>query len=107
MPSAKSKGKKATSGHSKMKDVVAMQPVPPLSYGRLKIKPGDTLWEIDHGRVIWQSNASKKQRAGTLTLCKCVGYDWSCTTGPGGDTTCKQVCVEWECEELPAVFVRR
>lgn len=73
-----------------------------LRCGRTKPKPGDRLWEIDPGQVLWDSKVPGKMEApGRLFICKCTRWEWQCIE-VGDATYCKQVCTGWDCTELPA-----
>jgi len=70
-----------------------------LASGRARLKPGDSVLEINPGEVLWHSQARRR-----LLLCRCVDWEWECETLDDGTTLCKQVCIAWSCKETPPKF---
>jgi len=66
-----------------------------LKCGRQKFGPGDTAWELDHDQVLWQT------AGGSLFLCTCVEWKWSCDN-IAGSTYCYKECVNFKCKPVPA-----
>jgi hypothetical protein len=69
-------------------------------------KPGTTVHYIDPGTVVVVSRRAGGGAGGagglgaTIDVCKCVKTEFKCTT-TNGHTTCKEQCVEWDCQEIP------
>ncbi len=40
----------------------------------------------------------------TITVCKCTKTRYECSRGESGNTICKEVCTEWDCQEIKAAL---
>lgn len=67
-----------------------------LKYGRKVPAPGDKVFELGNGDVVWISERR-------LFLCKCIEWGWECTT-IDNVTYCWKVCKRMKCEE-PTIYV--
>ena len=67
----------------------------------------ETIIEINPGIVLGIIDPSDGDPSGgvadrRLRVCRCVKSDWQCDKDPNGDTWCREICISWECEEIPA-----
>jgi hypothetical protein len=65
-----------------------------IAVKRGELGKGDQFVEFDGHNAVYNTN-------GKLFRCKCIATEWHCEEHEGGATYCYEMCLAWECTEVP------